>query len=348
MKKGTKKVGVLGHFGFGLNMTDGQTVKTLTVAKALQERCGEDEVLCADTHGGAKALPKLPFQVIKLLKKTNNVVILPAQRGVQVIVPLLAFFNRFFRRRLHYCVVGGWLPRLVADKKRLVRALKCFDGLYAETSAVRRGLLELGLQNVWMAPNCKQLHIAGDKPKKPNQTLRLCTFSRVMKEKGIQEAADAVNRLNSLCPNAATLDIYGAVAPAQTEWFAAFQKQMPEGVRYCGEVSYDKSVETLAPYDALLFPTRFFTEGIPGTVIDAYAAGLPVIAAKWESFSDIIDDGVTGIGYGFDEEEGLYNALVYAHENREALAAMQPACLKKAEDYLPENALAALFERIGD
>ncbi|MBQ3953045.1 MAG: glycosyltransferase family 1 protein, partial [Ruminococcus sp.] len=126
MKKGTKKVGVLGHFGFGLNMTDGQTVKTLTVAKALQERCGEDEVICADTHGGAKALPKLPFQVIKLLKKTNNVVILPAQRGVQVIVPLLAFFNRFFRRRLHYCVVGGWLPRLVADKKRLVRALKSF------------------------------------------------------------------------------------------------------------------------------------------------------------------------------------------------------------------------------
>ena len=83
-------------------------------------------------------------------------------------------------------------------------------------------------------------------------------------------------------------------------------------------------------------------------MIDAYAAGMPVIAAKWESFSDIIDDGVTGIGYGFDEEEGLYNALVYAHENREALAAMQPACLKKAEDYLPENALAALFERIGD
>ena len=63
---------------------------------------------------------------------------------------------------------------------------------------------------------------------------------------------------------------------------------------------------------------------------------------------DLFIYGVTGISYGFDEEEGLYNALVYAHENREALAAMQPACLKKAEDYLPENALAALFERIGD
>ena len=311
MKKGIKKVGVLGHFGFGRNMTDGQTVKTLTFAKALQERCGEDEVLCADTHGGVKALPKLPFQVIKLLKKTNNVIILPAQRGVQVIVPLLAFFNRFFRRRLHYCVVGGWLPRLLADKQRLVRTLKCFDGLYAETSAVRRGLQELGLQNVWMAPNCKQLRIANDKPKNTDGTLRLCTFSRVMKEKGIQEAADAVARLNSACPNAAALDIYGAVAPAQTEWFAAFQKHMPEGVRYCGAVT-----------------------------------GLPVIAAKWESFSDIIEDGVTGIGYGFDDEEGLYQALVYARENRKALAAMQQACLKKAEDYLPESALATLFERI--
>jgi hypothetical protein len=53
----------------------------------------------------------------------------------------------------------------------------------------------------------------------------------------------------------------------------------------------------LKDYFALLFPTHFYTEGIPGTVIDAYAAGIPVISAKWESYSDVIDEGVTGIGY---------------------------------------------------
>ena len=54
--------------------------------------------------------------------------------------------------------------------------------------------------------------------------------------------------------------------------------------RYCGIKDPKDSVKTLKNYFALVFPTRFYTEGIPGTIIDAYYAGVPVIASKWESF----------------------------------------------------------------
>ena len=43
-----KLVGIIGHFGFGLNMLNGQTIKTKIVTKALEDRFGNDEVLKVD------------------------------------------------------------------------------------------------------------------------------------------------------------------------------------------------------------------------------------------------------------------------------------------------------------
>ena len=62
-------------------------------------------------------------------------------------------------------------------------------------------------------------------------------------------------------------------------------------------------------YYMLLFPTHFTTEGIPGTIIDSYAAGVPVIASKWDGFNDVIDNGVTGIGYQCLHNECLQAAI---------------------------------------
>lgn len=64
-----------------------------------------------------------------------------------------------------------------------------------------------------------------------------------------------------------------------------------------------------------MFPTLFYTEGIPGTIIDAYAAGLPVISSKWESYGDVIEDNVTGIGYEFGSDDALVEVLEMIKSN---------------------------------
>lgn len=349
MKGTIKTVAVIGHFGFGLGLTNGQTVKTVTVTNALKERFGADEVLCFDTHGGAKALLKLPLQVINSLKKANNIIVLPAQRGLRVMTPLLVFFNRFFRRRLHYCVIGGWLPSLLQGKKRLVRQLRRFDGVYVETVCVRDSLSALPMDNVFLLPNCKQLSFAPleSLSAAPTLPLRVCTFSRVMREKGIEDAVHAVTAINQAAQRTVyTLDIYGAVEASQTDWFAQLQKDFPQGVAYWGVVPFDDSVRVLSGYTALLFPTRFFTEGIPGTIIDAYAAGLPVISARWQSFDDIIEEGVTGFGYTFGSEEALRDALAAFADTIACLPALRQNCLQRAQRYLPANAMQPLFDHI--
>lgn len=350
MSRTIKKIGIIGHFGFGKELSNGQTVKTKVVSDALEKRFSSDEIVKEDTHGGIKALFSLPFLLFRLLRRCENIIILPAQRGLKIMVPLLSFFNRFFHRRLHYCVIGGWMPSLIKDKKILIYMLKQFDGIYVETTVMRTALESMGFSNITIVPNCKPL-----KPsvKRRSETVyaepyHLCTFSRVMKEKGIEDAVSAVCSVNkAIGKTAFTLDIFGGVDPSQTEWFKHLKASFPEYIRYRGVVPYDLSAETIDPFFALLFPTRFYTEGIPGTIIDAYAAGVPVVAAKWESFSDIIDEGKTGIGYGFDDRDGLYRSLEMIYENPTCLIEMKKHCADRMADYIPENALLPLFERIG-
>ena len=173
---------------------------------------------------------------------------------------------------------------------------------------------------------------------------KLCTFSRVMKEKGIEDAVNAVKTVNeNLGRTVYTLDIYGQVDEKQTEWFENLQQEFPEYIKYGGLVPFDKSVEVLKNYFALLFPTRFYTEGIPGTIIDAYFAGVPVISARWENYDDVCIEGKTSMSYSFTELDSLIKVLKQALIKKEDLLKMKRISRQEASKYIPSNALKGLL-----
>ena len=345
------KISLLGHFAIGKNASDGQTIKTRTITEELQKELGEDHVYITDTHGGWKTLLKAPFQAISALKHGDNVLIFPAHNGIRVYAPLLSLFRRFFKnKRLHYVVIGGWLPEFLLKRKLLAKILKRFDGIYAETNTMKNALEEQGFKNVFVMPNCKKLTILDDSKLVYSSGVpyRLCTFSRVMREKGIEDAVDAVTRANNeMGETVYTLDIYGPVDENQIEWFNKLQTAFPQYIHYRGCVDPDKSVEVLKNYFALLFPTHFYTEGIPGTIIDAYAAGIPVISAKWESYHDVVEEEKTGIGYKVGDKDQLKTILCNISKNPKAIFGIKTECLKKARRYVPEEAVDTLIEQFG-
>ncbi len=349
MAKQLKTVSVIGHFGFGEELLNGQTVKTKTLTKELDRRYGEDEVGKIDTRGGVKALLKLPFVTLKALRGYRNVVILPAHNGLRVVTPILSFYNLFYKRSLHYAVIGGWLPEFLNKRRALKKQLSRFTGIYVETETMRRALNERGLENVYVMPNCKELSVLHEDalfyPTK--EPYALCTFSRVMAEKGIGDAVEAVKTVNAHFGRTVyTLDIYGQVESGQEEWFEALSRDLPETIRYCGRISPDKSTEVIRERLLLLFPTRFYTEGIPGTIIDAYASGVPVLSARWESYGDLIAENVTGIGYTLGRPEELTALLIQIAEEPTPVLEMKKNCLSRAREYTPEIALNVLCERM--
>lgn len=344
-----KLVGIIGHFGFGHNMLNGQTIKTKIVTKALEDRFGNDEVLKVDTHGGAKTYLKLPFKMIGLLRCCENIIIFPAHNGVRVIAPMLLFINFFYHRKIHYVVIGGWLSQMCEQNSWLMKQLKKIDYIYVETTTMKRALERQGFRNVLVMPNFKDLRVL-DKPVYSDKgPLKLCTLSRVIKDKGIEDAVKAVKIVNKeFGKRVFELDIYGPVDPDQSEWFNALKTNFPDYINYKGSVPFDQTVDVLKNYFALLFPTKFYTEGIPGTILDAYAAGLPVIASKWESFSDLIDDGVTGIGFDFNDFDGLVSVLSNIANHPDSIFDLKNSCIKMARQYVPEEVIQIIQIGGGD
>lgn len=341
---------IIGHFAFGENVLNGQTIKTKIVTDALCAHFGASNIVKFDTHGGWKALLKAPFQTMSALRRAGNIIILPAHNGLRVYAPLLSALRVFFpSRKLHYVVIGGWLPKFLEKRPKLACHLKRFDAIYVETFSMQRALSRQGFDNILVMPNCKELQIL-----RPDELIYhteepypLCTFSRVIKEKGIEDAVNAVKSINqTLGRTACTLDIYGPIAPEQSDWFAALQATFLDFIHYRGSVPFDQTTSVLKDYFALLFPTHFYTEGIPGSIIDAYAAGIPVISAKWESFDDAISDGHTGIGYSQTISADLVPILAHCVSYPSRLNALKPACLQAARNYLPESALQTLIKQL--
>lgn len=327
-------------------MLNGQTIKTKTVTAELEKQLGADQVVKIDTHGGAKALPKITIELIRAFKNCKNIIIFPAHNGIKVFVPLCNVINKVFHRKLHYVVIGGWLPTLLQKHKQLADPLKSFHGIYVETKTMKKALVEQGFSNILVMPNFKKLNILDESQLiyQHSEPYKLCTFSRVMKEKGIEDAVCAVKTVNSHFGRTVyTLDIYGQVDSEQTEWFEHLKSSLPEYVNYCGIVPFSQSVEVLKGYFSLLFPTGFFTEGIPGTIIDAYAAGVPVISSEWESFSDIVVDGITGIGYSFGNNDELCAVLENIAMKPQIICDMKKACISKAKEFTSEIALDVLM-----
>lgn len=342
------KIGVCGHFGGDRNFLDGQTVKTKIITKELEKEFGDNEVKKVDTFGGKERLVPILLNLIRLVMNCENIIILPAHNSLRIFAPLLAFVNRFYHRKLHYVVIGGWLPEFVATRKYLQRALMSFDSIYVETNVMKTKLVAMGFNNVIVMPNCKELNIL--KPEElvyaKEEPYKLCTFSRVMKEKGIEEAVDAVIAVNEeLGRIVYTLDIYGQIDSNQIDWFKRLELRFPEYIKYKGLVDFDKTTNVLKNYFVLLFPTYYEGEGFAGTLIDALAAGIPVIASDWRYNTEIVNEK-TGYVYPVHDNHALVDTLIGVGNNPDLLLSKKSGCLKEAEKYRPENVIQRLTSKL--
>ncbi len=343
----TKKVIVLGHFAFGKNETNGQTIKTIIISQALMGQLSASEVGLADTHGRWRFLMRLPLIIFKVLKNGKNIVMMPAYKGIHFITPWLVCLNIFFHRHLHYVVIGGWLPNYARRFPILRACLKRFNGIYVETSAMQKELVELEFKNVYVMPNCKSLTILSKEQLHYPQSVpyKLCTFSRVIKEKGIEDAVKAVNECNArLGKTTFTLDIYGQIE--QKEWFDNLMHNQSETISYKGIIPYNKTTEVLKEYFALLFPTYYKGEAFAGTLIDALAAGIPTIASDWHSNPELVIEGETGKLFPTHDIDALRDILIETAQHPERLLYMKENCILYADNYKPENVIQVLAHNL--
>lgn len=336
-------IGVCGVYGEGERFSGGQPVKVKTLIDMMVEKFGYQNVLTANTCNWKQHPMKMLKDVISLSRNCDVIFMLPAHNGVRVFAPLFYGLKKIFHFQLVYSVIGGWLPIYTKTSRLLSSVLRKIDYIFVETSSMRNDLIEQGFTNVYIVNNAKKLKISTN-CKTERGYLKLCYFSRVMCEKGIEDLVNAVLQINNRREKqACTLDIYGPIDPDYRERFMAVSKSFSNSICYKGVANPSDSVETLEKYDCQVFPTRFATEGIPGSIIDSYAAGVPVIAARWNSYSDVVEDGITGIGYTLGDIDELTECIEYAIDHKFKLTNMREACISR---YNEMYSIESVFERI--
>ncbi|MEM6441635.1 MAG: glycosyltransferase family 4 protein [Pseudomonadota bacterium] len=106
-------------------------------------------------------------------------------------------------------------------------------------------------------------------------------------------------------------------------WLEAKAKTLgvAEHVEFTGYQSQDQVTEHLAQSDILVLPS--FAEGVPVVLMEAMAAGVPVIASRVAGVQELVEDGVSGFAVPPGDVETLgtrIEALLRSEETREHMS----------------------------
>lgn len=341
------KVLIIGAFGKKRQtLADGQTVRTTLLYEELVQRT-DWKIERVNTSYKLLSIIKTFF----LLFVYKKVILMVSRNGRKAFFPLLSWSNKHLSVEVFHNTIGGNLHQSVKEHPKYVKYLNSFNINWFQ---YKKGITELekqGVNNMSYLPNFKKFQMLSLKDIKHisnDGIIKLCIFSRISEDKGVKDAIETVIELNELqSKNIFTLDIYGNVQQNFKEVFFELLKQRPDLVKYCGVAAHNEATQILNNYDCLLFPTRFFGEGFPGTVVDAFSAGLPVIATDWHANSEIIENYKTGLIYPNEKIKTLSDAILYfANLGDSEIYNMKFLALNESKNYHTDFNINTIINRI--
>lgn len=337
MKK-EKRIVVIGNFGYKTNQLDGQTVKTRSVLELLTES-GFSDVKTIDTSVKVNS-----FKITSILLRKHIIIYVGAKNSFALLFPFVWFFSKLNKSCLHYNHVGSFLTQFLKNKPIFRRMLNTIDGNYAQTKMLCSELESLGIKKVDYLPNFR---ISGFMPKfKPTKNpLKLVYLGRILKEKGIDLLLDASKDLKEeLNQNLLTIDFYGQLVDERKN----YQREIEgiNGFEYKGFLEPDQIHETLSKYDAMVFPTYFYQEGFPGTILDAFIAGIPTIASDWLYNSELVEHNSDGLIFKSESVIELVSSIRIAIQNPELINDLKKGALLKGKQLHYRNSTTTFIEKI--
>lgn len=304
---------IIGYFGYESNQLDGQTIKTRNIYNALNKEYNID-------YFDTEILKSDKTQLLILLKKINQsdkVFFVGGRNNLKYFFPILYSMSVIQRKKIVYVVVGGWLYDFIKSQPTLYTyMLKNIKAILVETNYLKEKLQSLNFNNVDLIPNFR-ITPSYEIPKYElgSDTLNIVFMARIMKAKGIYLLFDLLEDfVKHPCsyPKNIKLDFYGPINPEDKNKFERLTNTYESHVAYKGLLDPDDIYFKLPKYDLLILPTFYEGEGFPGTILDAYLSGLPVISTKWKQIPEFVRDGETGflINYDLTELKDRIKALM--------------------------------------
>lgn len=337
------QISVIGYFGYRTNKLDGQTVKTRDLTRLITEHYGPPSFY--DTQE-FRYKPLSIFRMFALVARSKQLVYLPAHGNLKYLFPLIWIISKLFCTRIHYFVVGGWLANYIEPLPIHRFMLRRISGIYPETHELEKNLRDkYGYDHVCVFKNFRFLETESFENSHESGKLKLVFMARVTKIKGLDYIFALGDYIfaNSL-DEKVSVDFYGNLNPKDESYFFDHIKKFPF-MAYHGPLQPIDIHQTLSQYDALLLPTHYVGEGIPGSIVDAYMSGIPVIVTEWKYAHELVEDEQTGLIIPFTDGQDELNKSVERLLNDEILLnRMKHAAKEYGKTYSAEEAGCKLVQ----
>lgn len=330
------KILVLGYFGYDTNQKDGQTIKTRNIYDLLKSK--GLNLSFYDTQHSRKN-PLSIFSMIVKLMRCEKLVLIPCLNNLTYLFPVIFIFSVIFRFEIIHIGVGGWLDKYCKEYPLISKLLQRNKIILLENIDTVNSLKDnLKFNNVEYFHNYRIIdYVPIFTQKKAEEPLRIVFMARVNKKKGLDvifSIADhyLINKSHSII-----IDFYGPIEPEHNDYFKENIAKY-DFVQYKGILNSDEINPILNNYDLMILPTRYYTEGFPGSILDAYISGIPVLVSNWKHASEFVDDGVNGFICNVDVVDEFIVVIEKLRSNNELLLQMKHSAWKSSHKYSSEAA----------
>ena len=177
----------------------------------------------------------------------------------------------------------------------------------------------------------------------PEQPLRIVYIGRVAREKGLYETLQGLRLAHD-----GGVDARLIVAGAGDEQprLRRYAQALGIASRVCfvGPVFGEEKVKLLRGCDVFILPS--YSEGLPYSLLEGMAAGVPVITTPVGAIPDVVTDGTHGVLVPPRDGKAIAGALAMLAADRDRLSWMSRACRRRIRAAFSIERVAAEFNQL--
>lgn len=182
-----------------------------------------------------------------------------------------------------------------------------------------------------------------------DRVLRLVYIGRIKEQKGLHLLLSAVDAINA-DDERVSLDVFGHFLEGD-DYRERFVNtcRATSNATFLGKLEGDV-IRRLRDYDAFVFPTYYPGEGVPGALIEAFAAGCLVVASDWNYNDQLVTDGEDGLLFEPQSVPDLQDKIEWLLEHPTQVDHFKHRSWEKAQCYSVDAVIGQLtthLERSG-
>jgi len=339
-----RKFFFIASYGSKKKHLNGESVKSHDVLSCLKEH----DKVSAFNLDTFKYWNTFRFYVSVLFNRHRYVMVCKAPTGAKIILKYLKLIH--YPQKLIFTYIYGFGLTGEYAGKVFPSDLEYCHALIVESPEVKQQFPAEFRAKIDVFPCLKRVYtIPNDEPYQHKDVLKLLFFSRVIKSKGVLEILDATIKANqpeihfdlSIAGDTAAEPSTNAIIQEAADKYP-FIHFLGPSFTIQGEESYMR----FSTYDLHVFPSQYFHECAPGSIIDSFIAGVPTLSSKFHSYENLLEPN---FAYFVDNpvSSELVSALLDIYRDQETLWKKRKLCQAEASKY-SFDAFFAFFKSLLD